>query len=114
MMLMDLHLHSNYSDGKNTPEEMIEAAIKIGYEAIALTDHVWKSSTWIPAYSAHLETLKKKYANKITLYSGIEAKVVSLEGDIDADLTFDLQSGCGAVTEAIDYRKLAHGLLSDA
>jgi predicted metal-dependent phosphoesterase TrpH len=35
MMLMDLHMHSNYSDGKNTPEEMIEAAIEIGYKAVA-------------------------------------------------------------------------------
>lgn len=88
-MLMDLHMHSNYSDGKNTPEEMIEAAIEIGYEAVAITDHVWKTSSWIPAYAAHLKTLKKKYEQKIKLYSGIEAKVVSLEGDIDADPSFD-------------------------
>ncbi|MEX1029177.1 MAG: PHP domain-containing protein [Paenibacillaceae bacterium] len=90
-MLMDLHTHSNYSDGKNTPEEMIEAAIEIGYDAIAITDHVWKTSLWIPAYVAHLETLKKKYENEIKLYTGIEAKVVSLEGDIDADPSFDAQ-----------------------
>jgi putative hydrolase len=91
MMLMDLHMHSNYSDGKNTPEEMIEAAIEIGYKVVAITDHVWKTSSWVPAYAAHLETLKKKYENEIKLYSGIEAKVVSLEGDIDADPSFDDQ-----------------------
>lgn len=89
MMLMDLHMHSNYSDGKNTPEEMIEAAIEIGYKTVAMTDHVWKTSSWVPAYAAHLETLKKNYENEIKLYSGIEAKVVSLEGDIDADPSFD-------------------------
>ncbi len=88
-MLMDLHMHSKYSDGKNTPEEMIEAAIDIGYEAVAITDHVWKTSAWVPAYAAHLETLKKKYESKIRLYSGIEAKVISLQGDIDADPSFD-------------------------
>jgi histidinol phosphatase-like PHP family hydrolase len=86
---MDLHMHSKYSDGKNTPEEMIEAAIDIGYEAVAITDHVWKTSAWVPAYAAHLETLKKKYESKIRLYSGIEAKVISLQGDIDADPSFD-------------------------
>jgi histidinol phosphatase-like PHP family hydrolase len=50
---------------------------------------VWKTSAWVPAYAAHLETLKKKYESKIRLYSGIEAKVISLQGDIDADPTFD-------------------------
>ncbi|MDF2718060.1 MAG: polX [Paenibacillus sp.] len=88
-MFMDLHMHSNYSDGKNTPEEMIEAAIGIGYEAMAITDHVWKSSPWVPAYAAHLHSLKQKYRHQIQLYSGIEAKVVSLDGDIDADPSFD-------------------------
>jgi HisJ family histidinol phosphate phosphatase len=88
-MFMDLHMHSNYSDGKHTPEEMIEAAIGIGYEAMAVTDHVWKSSPWVPAYAAHLQTLKRKYRHRIRLYSGIEAKVVSLDGDIDADPSFD-------------------------
>lgn len=90
-MFMDLHMHSNYSDGKNTPEEMIEAAIGIGYEAMAITDHVWKSSSWIPAYAAHLHALKQNYRHRIQLYSGIEAKVVSLDGDIDADPSFDSQ-----------------------
>ncbi|TVY12026.1 PHP domain-containing protein [Paenibacillus cremeus] len=88
-MLMDLHMHSNYSDGKNTPEEMIEAAIGIGYEAIAITDHVWKSSSWVQPYASHLRSLKQKYRHQIQLFSGIEAKVTSLCGDIDADPTFD-------------------------
>lgn len=90
MMFMDLHMHSNYSDGKNTPEEMIEAAIGIGYEAIAITDHVWKTSRWVQSYAAHLQSLKQKYRHKIQVYSGVEAKVTSLDGDIDADPSFDL------------------------
>lgn len=89
MMFMDLHMHSNYSDGKNTPEEMIEAAISVGYEAIAITDHVWKTSSWVQTYAAHLQSLKQKYQNQIQLFSGVEAKVTSLAGDIDADPSFD-------------------------
>ncbi|WP_424767717.1 PHP domain-containing protein [Paenibacillus sp. sgz302251] len=88
-MFMDLHMHSNYSDGKNTPDEMIEAAITIGYEAIAITDHVWKTSPWVPAYSEHLRSLKLKYQHRIQLFTGIESKVVSLGGDIDAHPSFD-------------------------
>ena len=35
----DLHLHSNWSDGRDPIETMIEAAASQGYEYIALTDH---------------------------------------------------------------------------
>lgn len=35
----DLHVHSNESDGVYTIEELAEAAKKIGYEYIAVTDH---------------------------------------------------------------------------
>ena len=35
----DLHMHTNASDGHNTIREMAEAAHKVGYEYIAITDH---------------------------------------------------------------------------
>lgn len=35
----DLHVHSNWSDGKNKMEEMALAAKALGYEYIAITDH---------------------------------------------------------------------------
>ena len=35
----DLHMHTTWSDGKNTVLEMAEAAIALGYEYIAICDH---------------------------------------------------------------------------
>ena len=35
----DLHMHTTWSDGKYSTEEMIEAARKRGYKYIAITDH---------------------------------------------------------------------------
>jgi DNA polymerase (family 10) len=35
----DLHMHTTWSDGKYSSEEMVEAARKRGYKYIALTDH---------------------------------------------------------------------------
>ncbi|MBS4015234.1 MAG: DNA polymerase/3'-5' exonuclease PolX [Candidatus Latescibacteria bacterium] len=35
----DLQMHTTYSDGVNTIEQMAKAAIKLGYEYIAITDH---------------------------------------------------------------------------
>ncbi len=37
--MIDLHMHSNCSDGTLTPEELVAAALGIGLEAAALTDH---------------------------------------------------------------------------
>jgi 3',5'-nucleoside bisphosphate phosphatase len=38
-MVADLHLHTNYSDGTYTPEELAAHAARQGLSAIALTDH---------------------------------------------------------------------------
>lgn len=35
----DLHLHSKWSDGSNTIEEIINKGIKLGYDYITITDH---------------------------------------------------------------------------
>jgi DNA polymerase (family 10) len=35
----DLHVHTNWSDGHDTPERMVEAAIAQGYQFMAITDH---------------------------------------------------------------------------
>ncbi len=37
--MIDLHLHSTYSDGSDTPEELVRAGKRVGLKAIALTDH---------------------------------------------------------------------------
>lgn len=38
-MFADLHLHTNFSDGTYTPEELAARAGQLGFAAIALTDH---------------------------------------------------------------------------
>ena len=35
----DLHVHSDWSDGRGSPDEMARAARELGYEYIALSDH---------------------------------------------------------------------------
>ena len=37
--VIDLHTHSNVSDGSDTPEELVDLAVKAGLSALALTDH---------------------------------------------------------------------------
>ncbi len=35
----DLHLHTRYSDGSFTPRELVQHAARLGFTAIAITDH---------------------------------------------------------------------------
>ncbi len=38
-MRLDIHTHSRYSDGLNTPKEMVNHAKAIGLDGISITDH---------------------------------------------------------------------------
>jgi hypothetical protein len=38
-MAVDLHTHSSYSDGSDSPSHLVERAAALGLEALALTDH---------------------------------------------------------------------------
>ena len=38
-LLFNLHSHSNLSDGRLTPEELIRAYREAGYSILAITDH---------------------------------------------------------------------------
>ena len=35
----DLHLHSYYSDGTMSPAALVERAVSLGQEKVAITDH---------------------------------------------------------------------------
>ena len=39
MLKIDFHVHTYYSDGKESPKEMLNYALKVGLNGIAITDH---------------------------------------------------------------------------
>jgi len=78
-----MHLHSKYSDGLNTPMEMIEAAISVGIQKMCFTDHVWRSSEWIHEYADEILRLRNLYSDKIEILCGVEAKLLDCEGNLD-------------------------------
>jgi histidinol-phosphatase (PHP family) len=76
----DLHIHTSFSDGKRSPEEMIEEAIKKGCDSIGISDHSYV--TFDEDFSMDPETtheyiravnlLKDEYKGKIEVFLGIE------------------------------------------
>ena len=38
-MSIDLHIHTNFSDGTDSPQEIVEKSEKLGLKGIAITDH---------------------------------------------------------------------------
>lgn len=73
--MVDFHTHTVCSDGKATPEEVIEKAISNHILYLAITDHNYVHK--------NLNELRKKYQGKITLINGVELSTVydSLDGE---------------------------------
>ena len=79
---VDYHIHTNYTDGKDSIENCVKTAIKIGLEEIAFTDHVWRTSPWVDDYVNEIKEVRKKYP-EIKIWIGLEAKAINRGGDID-------------------------------
>jgi len=94
-----IHSHSNWSDGKNTLEEMVVAAINKGYEYLLISDHS-KSAFYanglkeerIIAQQKQIDELNNKYFPFVIL-KGIESDIL-FDGELDYSdeilSTFDL------------------------
>lgn len=80
MNLSDFHIHTSYSDGKHTPEEIVIKAIEIGMTDIGFSDHSYTpfdesyciKKNDISSYIDEIITLKEKYKNDIKIHLGIE------------------------------------------
>ncbi len=81
MLKFSFHNHTYYSDGENSPEEMIAAAGKAGYTHYAFTDHIYSEvfEDWTMDYRKYdeyvqrIEKIKKDCEGAIKIYTGIEA-----------------------------------------
>ncbi|WP_426298770.1 PHP domain-containing protein [Arthrobacter sp. R-11] len=71
-MKIDLHTHSNVSDGTETPGELIRSAAAAGLDVVALTDHD-STDGWAQASVAALE-------HGVALVPGMEISCRTAEG----------------------------------
>jgi len=87
-MKTDLHIHTYYSDGVFSPEKIVDTAIDVGLQAIALTDH-----DNILSYDVAQKYLKESGKDKRlevirgievnTLYKGYEVHILGYFMDVN-------------------------------
>jgi DNA polymerase (family 10) len=84
----DVHMHTVETDGKNTIEEMAEAARERGYEYMAITDHsknlAFANGLDDKRAVEHIARIREagKKMSGITIFAGIEVDILA-DGDLD-------------------------------
>ena len=84
----DLHMHTNWSDGAYSTEEMVEAARKRGYKYVAVTDHSKSlgvagglSDDDLMKHAEEIRSIAAKYSD-IRVLAGTEVDI-RLDGTLD-------------------------------
>jgi histidinol phosphatase-like PHP family hydrolase len=87
----DLQMHSTWSDGSQTLEDIIETGISLGYQFCAVTDHSYGlkiaggvSMQELAEQHREIDRLNKKRRGKFRLLKGIEANIRA-DGSIDME-----------------------------
>lgn len=106
----NLHVHSVYCDGKDTPEEMIAAAMATGFDSLGFSIHSYMSCSKSgflslekqDAYNKEIERLKEKYRGTFPIYRGVEF-------DVYADSPWQ---GYDYTIASVHYLHTSEGLVS--
>ena len=81
----DLHMHTTFCDGKNTPEEMVCSAVEKGLKTVGISGHALTpfdscyciAVEKLDEYFSQIDELKEKYKEKINVLAGLEVDYYS-------------------------------------
>ena len=86
----DLHMHSTWSDGRDSIQHMVLAAKQLGYEYVAITDHSERAfasrrllALEIPIQREEIATLRSRVSG-IEILHGVEVDIMG-DGSLDFD-----------------------------
>jgi histidinol-phosphatase (PHP family) len=77
-MLQNLHTHTTFCDGKNTPIQVAEAAIAKGFDSIGFSCHAKTEADSdcevkdVDKYISTIEKLKKEFEGRLEIFTGCE------------------------------------------
>ena len=113
MILSDFHVHTTYCDGKDSPEDMVLAAIRLGMKKLGFSGHSYTPFDEEPCmspegtrlYLDEIHRLKAKYSAQIEILCGTECDYYS---DIDPkDYDYVIGSvhyiGCVGIYRHVDH-----------
>jgi histidinol phosphatase-like PHP family hydrolase len=85
----DLQMHSTYSDGSQTLDDIVEAGIKLGYQFCGVTDHSYGlpiagGVSMHQLFEQHraIDELNERYRGRFRLIKGVEANI-GADGSVD-------------------------------
>ncbi len=95
MIYVDLHTHSNFCDGKDSPEDMVKSAIDKGVKKIGIVVHAYVDFDTsycvdinrIDEFKVEISRLKKKYSNQIDVLCGVELEAFSKQTAVGFDFS---------------------------
>ena len=77
--LSNIHTHTTFADGKNPAEDMVQAALALGFHTLGFSEHGYADyddaampAEVEPAYRAEILRLKEKYRDRIHILLGYE------------------------------------------
>lgn len=85
MYLQNLHTHSTYDDGRDTPREMADHAISLGFDSLGFSGHSYApygaaysmSEEGTEAFKVEITRMKREYEGRIKLFLGLEFDMYS-------------------------------------
>jgi putative hydrolase len=81
--LVDLQVHTTWTDGEQTIADALTAARDRGLHTIAITEHVRRDTEWFPDFAAEVRREAVAFP-ELTVLVGCEAKALDDNGDLDA------------------------------
>jgi putative hydrolase len=82
-----MHVHSTFSDGKNTIAENVAEAERIGLTELTCVDHVRADTKWVPEYVVAVREIAAR--TPIDLHCAVEAKILDTKGKLDLPRDLD-------------------------
>ena len=113
MIRSDFHVHTTYCDGRNSPEDVIQEAVRLGMRKLGFSGHSYTPFDLEPCmsqegtdqYRQAIHSLREKYRGRIEILCGTECDYYS---DIDPkDYDYVIGSvhyiDCGGVFRHLDH-----------
>ncbi|MHA1196206.1 MAG: PHP domain-containing protein [Promethearchaeota archaeon] len=98
---INLHIHSSYSDGKNSIEEIVKKALELDFKYIAITDHF--SNTWKAKIIPTLNSVEKINSYVVEIRQIQEELICSKEKLLVlVGIEIDLESSLNSILSRIN------------